>query len=441
MWNIKRTYVIPNLSLHGVLRKFFVLILLYPSLSYGTPPLTEQTVYDDIKDMIEEKSKEFSFAIIHISQPVKNISIAAINPPYREFPNIVLFEYSKKTGRWNRVFEGLSIGIQPTPSFYLDLHTLGQGADMLIGKSTEYRFNEAIKEVIKTASSTGGIIIPHKNFVHFHSSGKSFYTIDKTQFYDLAVRLFGKEYEKYPRDRCTMYDLPSLLKIDLVYRDGQYFIEGETDNNQKWTISFDGVSDGKYLTDKNITVERIGEPAVRNEEPGMARMMTNKLYMAAWDLSKLGHVQRMASIDFAFGANRQEYTSLGGYGVLMVTAISHDKEELPLQRVYLVAQGKPQELYKVHEEVVPVRNKKIKEVLGTNRMDSFYLLPYSLTREKGDLFLDWRTNSKEFHIWTFPSSEAQEFVKDTKYQGEIKDIDRKTLHDFLNREFGIILNK
>jgi len=141
------------------------LLLLYPFLSHSAPLLEERIVYNEIKDMTADISQDISFAVIHISQPINNISAVAINPPYREFPNIILFEYSEKKGRWTRVFEWLSIGIQHNFSLYRDMHILGKGADIQIqGEPNNYEFDEKVKDLIKDAFSTNMIIIPYKKF-------------------------------------------------------------------------------------------------------------------------------------------------------------------------------------------------------------------------------------------------------------------------------------
>lgn len=60
-----------------------------------------------------------AFAVKAVSDEVNGWIAVALDPPYREFPNVVLF---RRTGAaWQRVWEGLSIGIQPYTSPYLDL--------------------------------------------------------------------------------------------------------------------------------------------------------------------------------------------------------------------------------------------------------------------------------------------------------------------------------
>jgi len=189
----------------------------------------------------------------------KTIRIVHVDPPHREFPNLIIFKDGK------RVFEALTIGIIPETSKYLDLHTIGHGVDIghpsLLTYSANGRiaFDDKCKHFIRHYLSKNGMVaIPYEHFVHTHlSNGKgSEYTIDKTMFYDLACTLFGPEWKNFPEKECTMYDLPPIKKIKFEYTSYHYIINSETSNGQLWTIQFDDIDDDyMYLINKKITVK------------------------------------------------------------------------------------------------------------------------------------------------------------------------------------------
>jgi len=220
--------------------------------------LNKELISKDLSNMLI--SGEYTFEIISISEAINNLCIVSIIPPYREFPNILLYSYNEKTREWKRVFEGLSIGIQPEPSSLLDLHTINYGLDFTFDDKPTIRFNNELKITIKESAKDHSIIIPYQYFLHMHTSPsiKSFYTIDKTSYYDLANVLFNNQYKDFPKEECTMYDTPIITKSALSYNQNEFEIIAETLNNQLWSIKFKGIDEkNQYLLEKTISVANI----------------------------------------------------------------------------------------------------------------------------------------------------------------------------------------
>jgi hypothetical protein len=239
----------------------FILCLF--ALGLALPQLSEKTVKKEIENMLVPSVNNV-YEIISISKPVKNFSVVALTPPYREFPNIILFEY--KNGVWQRVYECLSVGIQDEPSDIIDLHTAGLAVDMVPqfqGKSIVedgYSFlDKNFQDMLEAFEKNNFVVIFYQNFVHAHHlpnfSGKSSYIIDKRNYLTFANQLFNNRYtdKNYPRDNCMMYDLPLIKSLKFDYTN-VYCLVAETDNGQVWEITFSGVED-KYLTDKKISVK------------------------------------------------------------------------------------------------------------------------------------------------------------------------------------------
>jgi len=199
---------------------------------------------------------DIKYEIIEITKPCKDFCVVSLIPPYREFPNIIIFKLDKED-KWKRIFECLSVGIQDNRSDFLDLHTIGRALDT--GEDNQiYDFNsKKIRDLIKISQTTDGIIIPYQHFFHTHflteKGEKEFYTIDKTQYFDLAREIVGKQYEKYPKNQCTMYDTPKIKDIELSYQGSVYEINAMTDNGQLWKITFKDVDEEyKFLLEKTI---------------------------------------------------------------------------------------------------------------------------------------------------------------------------------------------
>jgi len=230
--------------------------LLFALLAFGLalPPLSQEIISKEIGNMVNLNTGRNTthLEITAISDPVNNLAAVALIPPYREFPNIVLFEY--KDDQWQRVFEGLSVGIQDAQSGILDLHVTGLGVDLLLGEKDSYAFSDIeVQALVEDSEKLNLVIIPYQNFLHMHPSGKSSYTIDKTNFFALASQL-NDRYLNYPHTECIMYDLPLIKSWKFDFVDNKYRIRVDTDNEQRWEITFSGV-EGKFLADKNISVK------------------------------------------------------------------------------------------------------------------------------------------------------------------------------------------
>lgn len=251
---------------------FATLLMLVFTFASFYVPVTEaepatidpETVRAELDRMLISLKQEVKYTIIKICGPENNVCAVAIDPPYREFPNVLLFNFDSQNGKYVRVFEGLSFGIQDGPSGKLDLHTIGMGIDAVISE-TQNQFSDAnLQRMIELSDETGMVVIPYHDFIHLQgpnpNPAEKLYTIDKTKFYDLAVKLIGPVYQKYRPRECAMYDLPDLNDLELAYRDGTYIITGVTGNRQQWQVTFTGIDgENRFLLDKKVEAERIAE--------------------------------------------------------------------------------------------------------------------------------------------------------------------------------------
>jgi len=241
-----------------MIRLVFPTLFVIFTLSSNAQDINKKMIEQDINNM--SISNDYNFEILSISSIINNICIVTINPPYREFPNILIYNYDNNSKKWSRVFESFCIGIQPEPSSLTDLHTTGYGVDFSIGNDSVVILNQNIKNVIAEAINNNSIIIPYQNFLHMHSSPliKSFYTIDKTSYSNYANILFQGLYNSYPKQECTMFDTPKIVNTKLSFDNDYFIIAGETENKQLWTIKFKGIdSENQYLLDKNIIVKKL----------------------------------------------------------------------------------------------------------------------------------------------------------------------------------------
>lgn len=243
---------------------FIFLSFCVPVAEAEPAPISPAAVKAELDSMVIALKQEIKYSIVKICGPVHNVCAVAIDPPYREFPNVLLYNFDIESGKYVRVFEGLCLGIQDGLSGKLDLHTTGMGIDAVISEN-QNKFDDAdLRRMIELSDETGMVVIPYQDFIHLQgpnpNPAERLYTIDKTKFNDLAVKLIGPVYQKYQPQECTMYDLPDLNDLELTYRDGTYIITGITDNRQQWQISFTGIdAENRFLLDKKIEAVPMAE--------------------------------------------------------------------------------------------------------------------------------------------------------------------------------------
>jgi hypothetical protein len=185
----------------------------------------------------------------------------------------------------------------------------------------------------------------------------------------------------------------------------------------------------------NIHIIKKGEVL---EQSASCQRMTDRLNQAAGMYVKIGKVARVGVYDFAFGASVGEYKKLNSYGVIMISAQSHNKSELPLKDVYFKAGDKHYRLVYLFSKQVKTFGDAAEKVFGTNRNDSFYLIPYAFTRMAGEVCVDWGKNRKGFIVARFPATMKLDFItaKNDMMPDKNKKIDAETLGKFIVREFS-----
>lgn len=242
---------------------FVFLSFCVPVAKAEPAPVSPEAVKAELDSMVISLKQEIKYSIVKICGPDHNVCAVAIDPPYREFPNVLLFNFDTESGKYVRVFEGLCFGIQDSLSGKLDLHTIGMGIDAIISENQNKFDDTNLRRMIELSDETGMAVIPYYEFVHLQGPNQNparLYTIDKTKFSELAVKLIGPVYQKYQPQECAMYDMPSLKNLELAYRDGTYVVTGVTDNLQQWQVTFTGIdSDNRFLLDKKVEAQRMPE--------------------------------------------------------------------------------------------------------------------------------------------------------------------------------------
>jgi len=149
-------------------------------------------------------------------------------------------------------------------------------------------------------------------------------------------------------------------------------------------------------------------------------------------------VPRVAEVDYVFAGDGDEHEKLNTYGVMIISGQCQKPSELPFKSVYFKFNNKKYFLTLIFSRKVEPGSEISAKILGKNRMDCYYLLPYCFTRVNGQLFIDWGAGRNGFALYKFPAAFKLYFVKDgwgLKPEKGRK-IDREALKNFLMREFS-----
>ena len=234
------------------MRLVVVLICIIMSVSSFSYAIEREVIKNEINKLTGNEYQN-KYEILKVIE-AKNVCAVFLQPPYREFPNVILFRLNN--GKYQRIIESLSIGIVDAKSDVLDLHTKGYGVDFQTDHIDNYIFESTIvRKTITFGAIHNTPLCIYANFIHMHTipGVTGFYTIDKTKFLNIASKIYGEKYwARYPAN-CIMYDLPKIINMNFKFENNKYIIIGETDNKQKWIISFSGFDDqNEFLLNKTI---------------------------------------------------------------------------------------------------------------------------------------------------------------------------------------------
>lgn len=213
-----------------------------------------------------------------------------------------------------------------------------------------------------------------------------------------------------------------------------------------WTISKpDGTEEGnfvgKFLDSYQPT--HAEEPAKWRNQPVTPARMSERIEAAAVQYATHAPIPRIALFDIGYPSSEQEYAALDGNAVILFTAISQTRDELPLQRVYVSADGKEVELklLKVVLAELPASDSVSSKTFGRFRADALYLLPMSLRNKTADLLIDFQTNRKAFKVTSLGEPLPANLSWMTRAKSSGASPSQTALQTFIKREYPSFLQE
>ena len=146
------------------------------------------------------------------------------------------------------------------------------------------------------------------------------------------------------------------------------------------------------------------------------------------------HVPRVVLFDIAYPSDED---ALAGHALLLVTAVSQKKEELPLKRVYVVRGADEVELKTVKTVLSssPNSSDPVARALGAYRADALYLLPIRLPAVPGALLVDFAEGRSAMKVAEFGDALPPAVARLTANTYSGHGIAADALDTFMRREF------
>ena len=230
-------------------------------------------------------------------------------------------------------------------------------------------------------------------------------------------------------------------EIHLVsgYREGDKYSFPESELID-WTISKpDGTEEGNFVGNflDSYQLTSVAEPGVWRNQPATPARMSQRIEEAAVQYAAHAPIPRIVLYDIGFPNGEQEYAALDGNAVILLTALSQNRDELPVQRVYAVSDGKEIELklIKVVLAELPTTDSASANTFGRFRADALYLLPMSLRAKNSDLLVDFQRNRLAFKVATFGSPLPDDLNSLLKKKSSGTGPSESALETFIKREY------
>ena len=108
-----------------------------------------------------------------------------------------------------------------------------------------------------------------------------------------------------------------------------------------WTISKpDGTEEGNFVGNFLDTYQQHkSEPIVWRNQPASPERMNQRIEEAAVRYQASAPISRVVLYDIAYPHDEREYGELDGYAVILMTALTQERREFPIKRVYVLLDG------------------------------------------------------------------------------------------------------
>lgn len=139
----------------------------------------------------------------------------------------------------------------------------------------------------------------------------------------------------------------------------------------------------------------------------------DEIRATAHQLDSLGAASSQTALhQISYPKDRTEYERMGGHGLLRVTVLAHDPEDLVIREVYAQADtvGVAFKLVAAHSSHSAAEDGVVTRTLGGFRSDAIYLFPVLARLVEADLYVEFGQEPLTFLLEQFPGTPPPEVV-------------------------------
>jgi len=207
-----------------------------------------------------------------------------------------------------------------------------------------------------------------------------------------------------------------------------------------WTISKpDGTEEGNFVGNflDSYQVTNVEGVTTWRNQPATPARISQQIEDAAVQYAQYAPVPRIVFFDIGYPQDEKESAALDANAVILFTALSQDRDELPLKRVYAVSEGKEIELklLKIVLAELPTTDTASAKAFGRFRADALFLLPISLRVKNCDLLVDFQKKRLAFKVTTLGTPLPEELKNLPRVRSTGAGPSPSTLEAFIKREY------
>jgi hypothetical protein len=155
---------------------------------------------------------------------------------------------------------------------------------------------------------------------------------------------------------------------------------------------------------------------------------------------KYGKIPRAAVYDIAYPSSAEELTALNQQAVLLITAVTQDSNELPLNRIYIHVDGQTDKDLVLLSQYFSKTEKDptLQATIGQYREDLFCLVPVAtIVSKTGQILLDFKIHRSGFALEHLPLTPPEKFlaVDENPHPTHAEPVSQEALKALLEREF------
>jgi hypothetical protein len=121
-------------------------------------------------------------------------------------------------------------------------------------------------------------------------------------------------------------------------------------------------------------------------QPTTEAVVAGRLESMRADIPAKASVPRVALSDITYPRTQAELKAMGGFALLLVTAVTHDEGELPVDHAEVRIGDKTANLVQVTSRRTQVPAGALNDLFGRYRQDVVYLIPVFATRVRADIY-------------------------------------------------------